>query len=381
MNSFSIHNCKAVLPHGVLEDAVVRVEDGVVAGISQGESAGRGVDAGGTWLLPGFVDMHSDAIEKAIEPRPGARFPTEIGVRELDRCLAAWGVTTIYHSLSFAEMEQGLRSNAFAASLIDQIVELAPRLRVDTRIHARFEVTDLEAVPHLERLLDQGRIELLSFMDHSPGQGQYRDEDAYRAYYGKVYGLTTEKLDQILDRKRRAIEEGVIGAVEAMAAICRSRGVAMASHDDDSPRKIEWCVSHGVSMSEFPVDLDTARHARDAGLVSCLGAPNLVRGGSQAGNMSVRTAIEAGLGDVLCSDYLPQSLLHAVFLLPSWGVMPIEKAVAMASSAPAKALGIADRVGSIREGLSADLILVADRHGLPDIVRTWSRGREVYRSC
>lgn len=380
MNSFSIHNCRAVLEEGILEDASVRVEDGMVVEVSQGRAYDAAMDAGERWLLPGFVDMHSDAIEKAIEPRPRARFPTEIGVRELDRCLAAWGITTIYHSLSFAEMELGLRSNASAAHLIDEITDLAPRLRVDTRIHARFEVTDTEAVPFLERLLEQGRIELLSFMDHSPGQGQYRDEAAYRSYYGKVYGLSTEHLDRVLDKKRLALGDGVAEIVDDVARICRDRGIAMASHDDDCAGKIDWCVRQGVAMSEFPIDLATARYARDMGVLTCLGAPNLVRGGSQAGNLSVRTAIEEGLGDILCSDYLPQALLHAVFLLEDWGLMPLEKAVGMASWVPARALGIDDRVGSIRAGMSADLLLVEQRHGLPDIVRTWSRGREVYRS-
>ena len=381
MTEIAINNCRAVQPGRVLEDASVRVEDGRIAEIFQGHSFPGGIDAQGAWLLPGFVDMHSDAVEKAVEPRPNARFPAAVAVRELDRCLAGWGITTIHHSLSFADMEEGLRSNNAAAALIDEVVAMAGTLRVNTRIHARFEVTDLGAMEPLERLVRDGRVGLLSFMDHSPGQGQYRDEAAYRSYYGKVYGKSESELERILERKARAKEGGVLAAVTTMAALCRSYGVPMASHDDDSLEKIQWCVREGVAMSEFPTGLETARQAREAGVLTCLGAPNLVRGGSQAGNLSARTALEAGLGDILCSDYLPQSVLHAVFLLHAWGLRTLPEAVAMASLVPARAVGIGGATGSVETGKYADLLLVAERHGHPDVLRTWVRGREVYASC
>ncbi|MEN9355781.1 MAG: Alpha-D-ribose 1-methylphosphonate 5-triphosphate diphosphatase [Fibrobacterota bacterium] len=381
MTDFVINHCKAVLADSVLEDASVRIEDGHIVEIVQGKSLGFGVEARDAWLLPGFVDMHSDAVEKAVEPRPKARFPVEVALRELDRSLAGWGITTIYHSLSFAEMELGLRSNATANELIDGICDIAPLLRVNTRIHARFEITDIEAVPLLKRQIDKRHIDLLSFMDHSPGQGQYRDTDAYKSYYGKVYAKSEAELEQMLKRKADAHERGLEDVVADLADHCRKRWVPMASHDDDCLEKIQWCVREGVAMSEFPISIETARQARDAGIKTCLGSPNLVRGGSQAGNLSARTCLEAGFGDILCSDYLPQSILHAVFLLKAWGVRPLHEAVAMASIVPAQAVGIGNKTGSIEVGKHADLLLVAQRHGHPDILHTWVRGREVYASC
>jgi len=380
VTDFVIENCRAVLPDRVLEDASVRVEGGTIAEIVQGRTLGGGLDARGAWLLPGLVDMHSDAIEKAVEPRPNARFPTEIAVRELDRSLAACGITTMFHSLSFADMEEGLRSNNAAAGLIREIFELRPLLRVNTRIHARFEVTDLGAVPHLEALVREGKVHLLSFMDHSPGQGQYKDVAAYKGFYGKVYDKSDEELDRILERKRAAHESGVGEAVDAMVELCSSHGVAMASHDDDSEVRIDWCAREGIAMSEFPVNLQTAGAARDRGIPSCLGAPNLVRGGSQAGNLSVRKALEHGYGDILCSDYLPVSLLHAVFLVDSLGLRPLPQAVAMATLVPATATGIDECTGSIEIGKRADLLVVERRHDHPDILHTWVNGREVYAS-
>jgi len=380
MSDFAVNHCRAVLPDRVLDDVSVRVEAGTIAEIVQGRALDGGLEACGAWLLPGLVDVHSDAIEKAVEPRPNARFPTEIAVRELDRSLAGCGITTMFHSLSFADMEDGLRSNNAAAGLIREIAEIAPLLRVDTRIHARFEVTDLGAVPHLEALVQEGMVHLLSFMDHSPGQGQYKDVAAYKGFYGKVYEKTDEELERILERKRAAHQSGVGEAVDAMVALCASHGVAMASHDDDSEVRIDWCAREGIAMSEFPVNLQTAGAARDRGIPSCLGAPNLVRGGSQAGNLSVRQALEHGYGDILCSDYLPLSLLHAVFLVDALGFRPLHEAVAMATLVPATATGIDELVGSIQVGKRADLLLVERRHGHPDTLRTWVKGREVYAS-
>jgi alpha-D-ribose 1-methylphosphonate 5-triphosphate diphosphatase len=378
---FVINNCRAVLTESILDEASVRVENGRIAEIAQGRSFGDGLDARDAWLLPGLIDIHSDAIEKAVEPRPRARFPTEIAVRELDRQLAACGITTMFHSLSFADMEDGLRSNNAAAAIIEEIHDLVPRLRIDTRIHARFEVTDLGALPYLERLVSEGKVGLLSFMDHSPGQGQYRDVTAYKGYYGKVYDKSDAELDRILARKAQARENGVQEAIQGMMDLCRRHFVSMASHDDDSPERIEWCRREGLAISEFPTNLATARAGRDAGVRTCLGAPNLVRGGSQANNLSARAALEDGCGDILCSDYLPLALLHAVFALDSWGVRRLPQAVAMASLAPALATGIGHMTGSVEVGKCADLILVERRHGHPDLLRTWSRGREVYASC
>ncbi|MEK7391172.1 MAG: phosphonate metabolism protein PhnM [Fibrobacterota bacterium] len=381
MTDFVVNNCRAVLPETVLENASVRVENGVIVEIRQGRSFDGGIDAKDAWLMPGFVDIHSDAIEKAVEPRPGARFPTEIAVRELDRQLAACGITTMFHSLSFADMEDGLRSNNAAAAIIEEIHDLAPSLRVDTLVHSRFEVTDLGAVPYLETLAAEGKIHLLSLMDHSPGQGQYRDVAAYKGYYGKVYNKSDEELDRILSRKAQARENGQSEAIAKLVGLCKRHEVALASHDDDTRQRIEWCVQEGVSISEFPTNLETALAARELGVKTCLGAPNIVRGGSQAKNMSARTAIESGCGDILCSDYLPLSILHAVFLLDLWGVRGLPEAASMASLAPAIATGIDTLTGSVEIGKRADLILVERRHGLPDILRTWSRGREIYASC
>ena len=166
----------------------VQVEDGRIVEIGEGYPQGaREIDAGGNFLFPGFVDMHSDAIEKGIEPRPNTFFPVDIAVFELDKKIASCGITTMYHSLSFAELEVGLRNNNTAAEIIREINKFREKLKVNTKIHARFEITDHGAVPFLEELIRDDQIDLFSLMDHSPGQGQFRDIISFKNYYGRVY--------------------------------------------------------------------------------------------------------------------------------------------------------------------------------------------------
>src|SRR5271169_3008023 len=168
-----IENADIVTPSGILAGSSLKIEAGIISEIKESaiKSGGRRIDAEGTHIIPGFIDLHSDAIEKEIEPRPNTCFPKNVAIVELDKKLAACGVTTIFHALSFAEGEIGVRSNIMATEIIKEIGLLAPKLSVKTRVHARFEITDLGAVSYLEGLLNGGHIHLLSFMDHTPGQG------------------------------------------------------------------------------------------------------------------------------------------------------------------------------------------------------------------
>lgn len=380
--SFVIQDARVVTPNGVREGACVRVEKGRIAEIREGDLPGnRTINAGGNYLLPGFVDLHSDAIEKGIEPRPNTFFPVDIAVFELDKKIAACGITTMYHSLSFAELEVGLRSNSAAAGIIRRINESRHTLKVRTRIHARFEITDMDAVPFLEGLIQDGLIDLFSFMDHSPGQGQFRDITSFKSYYGPVYGKSNREMDGIIHRKLRSRERDAPMAIEHLVGMCRRNGIAIASHDDDSREKIEWLKSMGISMTEFPVNIEAARAAREYGISVCLGSPNVLRGQSQARNLSARDAIRSGLGDILCSDYSPMSMLHAVLTLERCGILPLHEAVNMVSIHPARAVGIADRTGSLEEGKDADMLIVDHSNGFPRILKTFVGGREVFSTC
>jgi alpha-D-ribose 1-methylphosphonate 5-triphosphate diphosphatase len=377
--AFVIEDANIVTPQGTEWRASLKVEDGRIAEIKTGEikSVRRKIDAQGRYLLPGLIDIHSDSIEKALEPRPNIFFPQNLVILEMDRLLAASGITTIFHSLSFAEGEIGVRSNRMAAEIISEIHRLAPDLRLRTKAHARFELTDNGALPFLEELIQDRKIHLLSLMDHTPGQGQFRELTSFKNYFGAVYQKNEEELEKIIQQKYSA-QETLSATVDYIVSRCRSQGIPLASHDDDSRGKIEWLQERGIVISEFPVNLDAARAAKEKGIAVCLGAPNILRGNSQGKNLSGRKAIASGLGDILCSDYAPMTLVHSVFAIYRLDLLPLHAAVNLVSLNPAQAVGLAGETGSIEPGKDADLTLVDLSKEVPCLAKTWVKGREVY---
>ena len=377
-----IENACIATPAGTLDGGSLKLEAGIISEIKEGaiKSCGRRIDLEGRYVIPGFIDLHSDAIEKEIEPRPNTYFPKDVAIFELDKKLAACGVTTMYHAMSFAEGEIGVRSNGMAAEIIKEVGRLAPKLGVKTRIHARFEITDSAAVPYLEGLLNGGQIHLLSFMDHTPGQGQYKDVASFKEYFGKVYKRSDEELDRIIDRKLTA-KKHARSHVQHVIDLCTSLGIPMASHDDDTPERMRWLTEKRIGISEFPVNREALMAAKEMNIFTCLGAPNVLRGNSQVGNLSAREALSEGYGDIICSDYSPMTILHALFAIVNSGIRPLHEAVKLVSLNPASAVGIQGRTGSIEEGKEADLAIVDVSDGIPRILRTYVSGKEVFSTC
>lgn len=379
----SIEGARVATPGGVLEGGTVEVSGGRIARVAAGAAAGRGrrVDGRGLLLLAGFVDLHSDAIETAIQPRPGGRFPHAVAIDELDKQLVSCGITTIHHCLCFSDPhDTSLRGFGTSADLVREVNLRAPRLRARTRVHVRFEVTEGAALPYVEELIRGGQVHLFSLMDHTPGQGQFLEVEHFRSYYGRVRGRSPAQLDTLIaDRlaARRALDERPL---RHLAALALERGIPVASHDDDSPAKVAWVRGLGATISEFPVNLDAARAAHEAGMAVAYGSPNVFRGASATNNLSARESIAAGCGDVVCSDYAPMSLLHAALAVHRLGIVPLHEAANMISLNPARAVGIDDRTGSIAEGKAADLVLVDDAGDVPRVVRTFVGGREVFAS-
>lgn len=375
-----IEDCRAVVPSGVIEGASVYIRDGIIEEVSLSAIRGRTkrVQADGLYLLPGFVDIHSDAIEREISPRPNVFFPVNIALFELDKRLATSGITTIFHSLSFSEGEIGIRSNRTVYDIIKEINRLKSAFSINTMVHARYEITDDGAMAYLKKLMRDRQINLLSIMDHTPGQGQFREIASYKHYFGNMYNKTEAELDKIIEQKMES-KGRVNGNVEELIRTCRQSGVPMASHDDDSPEKMGWLKENGIDISEFPVNMEALEAAQGVGIKVCLGAPNVLRGNSQANNLSARDAIINGCGDILCSDYTPMTMLHAVFTLVDLNILPLSEAVKMTSLNPARAVGIGIETGSIEEGKKADMILVDTKDEVPTVIRTFVSGNEVYR--
>jgi alpha-D-ribose 1-methylphosphonate 5-triphosphate diphosphatase len=378
-----IRNVRVVTPDEVLLDAAVVVDSGLIREVSAGPVAAGGceeLDGRGRLLLPGFIDIHSDVIENAIQPRPGGRFPVDVALQELDKQLVACGVTAIYHCLCFLHGDENppFRSSEMTDFLIHQIHELKGGFSARTHIHARYEITNDEAFSQVESLIGRRLIHFFSIMDHTPGQGQFSDVSHFRSYYSKARGLSQEHVDTLIERRIAASRQVDWTGLERLARVCRDHAIRMASHDDDCTAKVAAVSRLGVTLSEFPVNLEAARAAREHGMLISLGSPNVLRGASLTGNLSGREALSAGLGDVLCSDYAPMSLLHAALQLHREGIMELPGAVRLISLNAARATGIDHFTGSIEPGKAADLVLVDDRRKVAAVARTFVAGREVF---
>jgi alpha-D-ribose 1-methylphosphonate 5-triphosphate diphosphatase len=373
----------AVLPHEVAAADIV-VERGRIAAIGPhiadgAEPGDTVVDAAGQWVLPGLVDIHCDAIEKETEPRPNTLFPMAMAFLQFEKKLAGHGITTMLHSLSLG-VGLSLRGEHLVSEMIALIRAFrAERAMIRHGIHLRYEVSHLTGMALAERLIEEGAIDYLSLMDHAPGIGQYRRPGAFERYVMKNQGVGLEEVARIVEelQERRARIDW--DALRRLTALARERGIAVGSHDDDSRETVDRSLGYHAGISEFPLNLETAKYAAERGMRVCVGAPNIVRGGSHDGNLNAAVAVKGGAADILCSDYHPASLLHAVFELERQGV-PLERAAAMASLYPAQAIGRGRDIGSIEPGKAADLIVVRKWRDVPLVAATVAGGTLVHVS-
>jgi alpha-D-ribose 1-methylphosphonate 5-triphosphate diphosphatase len=371
-NRYYLTGAKVVLENETLQQAAVLIADGCIAAIDPDNGAGaKEIDLRGHILMPGMIDLHCDALEKEAEPRPGVHFPFDFACAQADKRNAAAGITTVYHALSFAN-ELGIRNNATAAKLARAVHAWQQHALVDNRVHARYEITDPTAPETLNEMLGNDEIHLMSFMDHTPGQGQFKNVEAYRTFQARNYEQDEAEFEVLLAEKL-AQGEGAGARMQALAQMARELGIPIASHDDDRPEKVDIVTALGVSMSEFPINLETAKAARAAGLATVFGAPNILRGGSQSGSMRALDAVIEGVADCLCGDYSPAALLPAVMRLPELACIELHEAVALVSCNAARAVGLHDR-GSIAPGKRADMLAVRYLGGLPQAARVWSSG-------
>ncbi len=367
-----LSDVKLILADRIIENGALRIENGEIAEIV--ESAGQ---PSGFAVFPGFIDMHGDMIELELEPRPKVDFPMEVAVGHLDARLAAAGVTTAYAGVSFSRtaVDGQRRSFDHTSGIIRALKENIQGLRVDHRIHARFDMTYTAAIDALDGLLGAGAVDLVSVMDHTPGQGQYRNVETLVANRMKS-GLSESQARAHVERriKDAVSAEQIFENLKRISELCKSHGVAMASHDDDTIEKSHLMADIGAVISEFPVTMEAAQVAKERGLMIAMGAPNAMRGQSYSGNLSARDSHAAGLLDILAADYHPAAILPAIRALASSDPDGLVGAVRLASVNPAKALGLTDR-GEIASCKRADLAIVDanDR-----VVQTFRAGEIIF---
>jgi alpha-D-ribose 1-methylphosphonate 5-triphosphate diphosphatase len=373
---------RVVLPDRILERGSIRIDGPIITEIIEGNPSrsSLGIAAHGMTAIPGVIDIHGDMLEREIEPRPGTFFPAEVAVQQLDKRLAANGITTAFAAVALGdrpdENEEHVRNANRMIEQIETLQNMRPNLLCDILVHARVEVTHQSAVQVIATLLERSLVNLLSLMDHSPGQGQFRDMDRYVRYYSKYYGGDPIQIAAEAEA-RMARGDSVWNAAEGVAHLARVSGVPLASHDDDTPAKVSQMLQMGASVSEFPVTLEAAIAAREHGMHVAMGAPNVLRGGSHSGNLAAIDGIRAGAVDVLATDYHPASPVLAAFKLANTQELELHEAVKLISENAAKSVGLHDR-GRLEVGLRADVTLVEDL-SVPRVRATFREGRAIYR--
>lgn len=377
-----IVNARIVTPERIVENGYVRVESGRIVEVGRaasGETVARYpteshiVDAHGQLLLPGLIDIHTDAMDTEISPRRRADFPIDVAFRELERRMSGCGITTVYHSLhlGYDVAERNAESKYTRRAIFEQVYAMAQRpTLINNRIHLRYELTGIDAFNIVLDLIEKGLIDLLSVMDHTPGQGQTSIAN-FLKYMGRQGLSDAEAQRKLADmRATPRLSPPQFGQLIGLA---QAQGIPIASHDDDTAQKVDEMFAAGIRICEFPVSMEAAQRGKELGMSVIGGSSNVLRGGSLSGNLSIEEGINAGVIDSLCSDYYPPSMLHALFRLSANG-MSLPDAVKLATLHPARAVGIADRTGSIEPGKQADLILVDVSGGTPLVSHTFVNG-------
>ena len=343
---------------GSLEETSVDLdcEAGVITGVGAQANAERGIDARGLLVLPGIVDIHGDAFERQMMPRPGVGFPIDVALLESDRQAIANGITTVFHGVTWS-WEGGLRGAENARAILDGIERLRPRLGADTRYHLRHETYNLDAEAEIITWLAGRRIDAIAFNDHMSGTVDASSRARQLlAQMVERSGATREGFLAVVERTKRRADE-VPASIERLAAAANASGVPLLSHDDASPEQRRWFRALGCRLAEFPTTVETAEDAASHGDDIVLGAPNVVRGGSHTGWIDATEMIGRGLCSVLASGYYYPAPLLAAFVLARHGILPFGQAWALVSQTPANAVQLNDR-GHIAPGRRADLIIV-----------------------
>lgn len=368
-------NITLVLPYGSFKNSSLEIESGFISKLRLGQEV-KGMPEGLT-LIPGIIDLHGDMLEREIEPRPGSCFPADMSIRELDKRHASTGISTAYIALSFADYveKKGSSIEKRTQDLVSSICSLAPSLACDTRIHARFELNYPNTKSMLKKLISLGQVHMVSLMDHSPGQGQFRDLEYYISYMASWLKVSKEAAKIELSKQLKI--KNSWETIRDLSDLAKQYDLVIASHDDDTKTKVATMRDFNVSISEFPVSLEAAKAAKDQNMWTIMGAPNALRGGSHSGNLSALDALNEGLLDILASDYYPASMLQAAFAIAKQNLRPFHEAINLISQNPAKAAQLNDR-GYLQEGLRADLALVEPK--TQQVVASYSAGNLIYWS-
>lgn len=379
MSPTILTNAKLILENEVATGTIV-LEGRTIAALDQGRSSlPSAIDMEGDYVAPGLIEMHTDNAEKHFEPRPGVLWPDGLAAMVAhDAQMAAAGVTTVYDAVCAGYDSGDSVSRRHTFNMLVNAIKDGMRegvFRIDHKLHLRCELTGADVVDAITPHMDHPLVALGSLMDHTPGQRQWRDVKAHKAYVVGKSGKTDAEWQAHVEA-RMAAASNVPRMYPLVVEMFRQRGIPLASHDDTTPEHVEEGVAAGVVISEFPTTVEAATFAKRKGLATIAGAPNVVRGGSHSGGVSVAELAEAGVLDGLSSDYVPASLLQAVHALETRHAIALPAAMGMVTWAVADALSLDDR-GRLAPGLRADVLRFRMVGDTPFVRALWVAGRQV----
>jgi alpha-D-ribose 1-methylphosphonate 5-triphosphate diphosphatase len=375
-----IGNARVILADRVIERGWVALADGRIAEIGEGDAPAGSDDAGGDLVMPGLIELHTDHLEAHYLPRPKVFWDPISAVVSYDGQLATCGITTVLDSLRVWR-EDGAEDVDGRAGILAAAITAAREaniLRAEHFLHLRCEIPMPDVVEEAKELIDRPDVRLMSLMDHTPGQRQFRDEVKLRDYYrGKAGGMTDAELDVLFKRRFDYQQAYAAKNMREIVALAHQYEIPLASHDDTTDENVTDAIRDRVSVAEFPTTMEAARGLHRAGIDILMGAPNVVRGGSHSGNIAAVDLAREGLLDILSSDYVPSSLLMGALQLPKQiPAIDLAAAVRTVTKTPAEAVGLNDR-GEIAVGKRADLIRVHVVRDVPVVRSVWREGSRV----
>lgn len=360
----------------VLGTLVVR--DGVIAEIQPGVVA-QGQDGGGDYLLPGLVELHTDNFEQRLSPRPKVRWPMDVAAVYHDRDLAAAGITTVCNAIAVGDITPtSLRMTQFDP-MINTIYhgQAAGRFAVDHRLHLRCELGYEHVHAVTETYANHPLLSLISLMDHTPGQRQFVRVDKYKEYYQGKHGVSEAEMAGFIQERIDNQQRHAADNRRKLVELTQAHNICLASHDDATPEHVQESLRDGASIAEFPTTLTAAKEAHQHGLQVLMGAPNLILGGSHSGNVSAMDLVEHDLVDIISSDYVPQSLIQAMFLIAKQQDKPLHEIMRYFTSKPAKAIGLDVDRGSLAIGKRADFITIHHDGVVPRLTSVRRQGQRI----
>ncbi len=374
-------NYHLVLPDQEMLGTMV-VRGGQITDIQPGGSAAPGAhDGQGQYLLPGIIELHTDNLEKCVAPRPGVRWPMEAAVVYHDRQLVNCGITTVYDAIVVGDIQgtPGSLRLTHSQIMIDALTEAASqgRLMADHHLHLRCEVGYGTVDQVLASQLENPLLAMISLMDHTPGQRQFIRMDKFKEYYMGKHGLSEGEVNQFIEERLSDQHLYATKNRKALVTMAQQKGIPIASHDDATVDHVLEALNDGAAIAEFPTTLEAARLAHDKGMKVLMGAPNVVLGGSHSGNVAAMELAQHRILDILSSDYAPQSLLHAVFLIAQEGRIPLFEALKVVTLTPATVTGLSGSRGCLKVGYQADFLTVQVDHTLPLLTSVHRQGQRV----